>query len=170
MLIQQLMDPSMAVWPSSTGWLHTLGPQSGSRLGESWGETGASTSQALTSEHTGAHRQPCSGALGARAPKTLGTPPRGAVGGFAGHCCSVQGCAGRRHRCVGRCTPAMVVLVPVRAAAHPPSAPSHRLPVPTPRPPHARPALTCGHQPGQEAAEPQEQEQRQQPHGAGRTA
>lgn len=56
-LIQQLVGPSMAaVCPSvSVWWPHRLDPWSRSTqgLGESWGETKAFVSQALSSEHTG---------------------------------------------------------------------------------------------------------------------
>lgn len=121
-LIQQLMDPSMAgclsVHLPGAGWLQVLGPRSGSGqgLGESWGETGASVSQALDLE-----RARAAGPWGRGLPRPLPGELSGALPVTSAACKDVWGC----------CTLAMAALVPGRAAVRPRAA--------VPRRPRAHP-------------------------------
>lgn len=126
-LIQQLMDPSMAgclsVQLPGAGWLHVLGPQSGSGqgLGESWGETGASVSQALDSEHARA-----AGPWGRGLPRPLPGELLGALPVTSAACKDMW----------GRCTPAMATLIPGRVVCVLVQQ-CRADPAPTPWPPHA---------------------------------
>lgn len=113
---------------------------------------------------TGHICQPHSRTLGLRAAETPDSSPRERVlwWSFLQHA-KMQG---RQHRW-DAALPATVTVVSVPMATHPPAALFHWLPHP-PVPTRAHPCpptLTWRDQPGPEAAEPQEEEQRQQPHG-----
>lgn len=135
------------------GWLHMWVPQSWSRqgLGESWGEMGASMSQTLASEHAKVQPSAPQQRLGSQGgPTPWSPPPRGAVGGFPSHFCGVL---------CGEVALLCRMLNPGHGHTHPFTCGRRSSRNPVPQGPRAHPVLTCGHQPGPEAAEPQEQEQ-----------